>query len=83
MKIVVKLFASLGEYLPPGAERNQTEMDLPDGITPSQLIEQLRVPAHMSHLVMVNGVFVPPSERATQALVEGQEIAMFPPVAGG
>ena len=83
LKVTVKLFASLGQYLPSGAKRNQIEMEFPEGTTPADVVERLNVPRGLAHLVIVNGVFVPPSERASRALVEREVLAIFPPVAGG
>ena len=83
MKVTVKLFASLAEFLPPGATKNRSEVDLPEGITALGVMEHLKVPPDRAHLVMIDGVFVPHSERASRTLADGQEIAMFPPVAGG
>ena len=83
VKLTVKLFASLGEFLPPEARNHQVQMEFPDGTTPVQVLDRLKVPVERAHLVIVDGVFVPPSERSTRALAEGQEIAFFPPVAGG
>ena len=34
-------------------------------------------------LVLVNGVFIPPSERDVYKLKEGDSLAVWPPVAGG
>ena len=35
------------------------------------------------HLVLVNGVFVPPDERAGKCLDNGDVLAVWPPIAGG
>ena len=83
LKVTVKLFASLGQYLPTGAKRNQIDLEFPEGTTPADVVERLNVPRDLAHLVIVNGVFVPPSERSTRALAEREELAIFPPVAGG
>lgn len=83
MKLTVKLFASLSEYLPPGARAHQIEMDFPLGTTPVQVMDRLQMPHHLAHLVVIDGVFVPPAERSTRVLAEREEIAFFPPVAGG
>jgi sulfur carrier protein ThiS len=37
----------------------------------------------MTHLVLVNGAFVPREERATTVLHEGDTLAVWPPIAGG
>jgi len=41
------------------------------------------VPAEHCHLVLVNGVFISPSERGSRRLSEGDHLAIWPPVAGG
>jgi len=33
--------------------------------------------------VLINGVFVPPDERATSVLRDGDVLAVWPPIAGG
>ena len=35
------------------------------------------------HLVLVNGVYIYPEKRATHTLVEGDVLAIWPPIAGG
>lgn len=83
MKIVLKLFASLGPYLPVGSKANMTEVDVEEGSTPEDVLSQFDVPAEKVHLVMVNGVYVYPSERNSLALTSGDALAVWPPVAGG
>jgi Sulfur transfer protein involved in thiamine biosynthesis len=83
MQITVKLFALLSAYLPPGASRHEAQMDVRDGATPAEVIGRLNLPAGLTHLVLVNGVYVPPNERGTRRLSEGDALAMWPPVAGG
>jgi sulfur carrier protein ThiS len=41
------------------------------------------VPPKLCHLVLVNGVYVPPAERATRVLHDDDELAIWPPIAGG
>jgi sulfur carrier protein ThiS len=88
MEITLKLFASLSEYLPNEfngrtRERNELPLDVPDGTTVQSVIDQFRLPPRMAHLVVVNGVFIPASARATHALLPGDALAVWPPVAGG
>ena len=83
MKITLKLFATLSPYLPAGAVRNQVDFEVPEGTTPAAVIESLNVPPRLAHLVMIDGVFVPPEERAHRQLKARQHLAIFPPVAGG
>ena len=84
MKITFKLFATLTDYLPPDARRaNQVELELPDGCTVQQAFAPFALPDKLVHLVLVNGVFVPPDERAGKCLDNGDVLAVWPPIAGG
>jgi sulfur carrier protein ThiS len=84
MKITFKLYASLTEYLPPAARTsNRVELDVPPDATIAQIIEPYGMPIKLVHLVLVNGVFVPPEQRATRTFVEGDVLAIWPPIAGG
>lgn len=84
MKITFKLFASLTDYLPSQARGdNQLPLDVAPGATILQVIEPYGLPHKMVHLVLVNGVYIPPELRATRALVEGDVLAIWPPIAGG
>jgi len=49
----------------------------------AQIVETFKLPAAMVHLVLINGRYVEPSARATQALVQGDVLAIWPPIAGG
>lgn len=83
MRVQVKLYAALSAYLPAAAQDNVFEMDLADGATPADVITALGLPGEMCHLVLLNGVYVAPAERATTELNAGDALAMWPPVAGG
>lgn len=83
MKLKVKLYATLGTYLPEDAERNVADMDVPQDTSVATLIEQLHLPPELAHMVLVNGTYIPPGERATTTLSAGDEFAVWPPIAGG
>jgi len=83
MKITLKLYAMLDRYLPEGGERHQTSLDMPDGATAQDLIEQFNLPPKLTHLVLLNGVYLAPKERGETQLNEGDAIAIWPPIAGG
>lgn len=82
-KVTVKLYASLADYLPAGAKDNAIRITMPEPGTIGAAIKSLRVPEGRCHLVLLNGIFVPPSNRPTAALSDGDTIAIWPPVAGG
>lgn len=83
MQINFKLFASLTDYLPPDRKGNVVSLQVAEGTTVQQMIREYRIPEMSAHLVLVNGVYVPPAARAGRALVEGDELAIWPPIAGG
>ena len=81
--VTVKLFASLAEHLPADAEDNSVQINLADSATVSSALAELRVPEELCHLVLLNGIFVSPSQRNTTAIAEGDVISVWPPVSGG
>lgn len=84
MKITFKLFASLTDYLPPQARyTNVVELDVAPESSILQIIEPFGLPEKMVHLVLINGKYVEPEKRMTQTLVEGDVLAIWPPIAGG
>jgi molybdopterin synthase sulfur carrier subunit len=83
MKVTLKLYALLSDYLPDSAVGNEVELDLAADLTPHQLIDQYRVPRELAHLVLCNGVYVAPADRDKPVIREGDTIAVWPPVAGG
>jgi len=82
MSITFKLYASLMDYLPREARGHAVTLEVPEGTSPIQVLEQHGVPLAEVHLVLVNGVFVPPSQRQ-QPLQAGDVLAVWPAVAGG
>jgi sulfur carrier protein ThiS len=84
VKIVFKLFASLQDYLPIEAKaKNALAVDLPDGTTVQQVIERFGLPQKSCHLVLIDGNFIPPAQRAARPLMDGETLAIWPPIAGG
>ncbi len=64
-------------------EGNALALDVADDVTVQHVIDEFKVPPPMAHIVLVNGVFVPPRARATHALRAGDTLAIWPPIAGG
>ena len=85
MKITFKLFASLTDYLPANRERgsNLVDSEVPEGASIGEVVASFQLPQKMVHLALVNGIYVPPAERATRRLSEGDVLAIWPPIAGG
>ena len=84
LRITFKLFATLQDYLPAEARKtNALSLDLEPGTTVAQLVERFALPLKLVHLVLIDGTFVPPADRAGRVLKDGETLAIWPPVAGG
>ena len=79
MEVRLSLYASLKNYLPDQESCNPIMIEVEDGFTIGDLLDQLRVPAEVPKLLFVNGVHAERSAR----LKNGDEVGVFPPVAGG
>jgi sulfur carrier protein ThiS len=83
MKITLKLYASLKQYLPTGTPKNEAEIDIAEGASVQAVLDSIGMPQGIYKLVLVNGVFIVPEERETRLFIEGDVFAIWPPVAGG
>jgi molybdopterin converting factor small subunit len=80
MTIRVKLMASLRSKLPPGSQLGTAQLDIEEGASVAAVLDRLGIAGGHVHLVMVNGEMEPDRQRR---LTEGDELVVFPPVAGG
>ena len=79
MNVDIALFAYLADYQPDGlGGRAPRQFDLDGGTTIAGVIESLGLPDE-PRVVFVNGKHA----EETAALVHGDRLAIFPPVAGG
>lgn len=83
MNITFKLFATLTDLLPANRQYNAVALNIAPETTINDLVVRYQVPPKLVHLVLINGVYVAPSERAIRTMVEGDVLAIWPPVAGG
>ena len=83
MKITLKLFATLRDYLPADAVENGVEVHVADDATPNELIDEYKIPRQLAHLVLLNGIYIEPHKRDVSLFKEGDTLAIWPPVAGG
>jgi molybdopterin converting factor small subunit len=79
MNVRVKLFATLRKYMPAAAGGDTLTLELPDGAAVSDAIAALGIPADRARMIVSNNVQLAP----TALLQDGQEINLFPPMAGG
>jgi sulfur carrier protein ThiS len=83
MVVTLKLFASLADYLPPGSRDNRVDLEVDEATSVAQVIARQQLPERLVHLVLVNGVYVAPAERGQRRLRAGDQLAVWPPIAGG
>jgi sulfur carrier protein ThiS len=84
MKVTLKLYASLGDYLPdPARSTRALDLDLPADATVGDVIEQFNLPRKLCHLVLINGSYVQPDDRPQRTFRDGDVLAIWPPIAGG
>ena len=84
MQITFKLYATLTDYLPVDKRRsNQVTLEVKPQATVAEVIAPFDLPPKQVHLVLINGHFVPPAERTSRTLNEGDVLAVWPPIAGG
>lgn len=79
MKIEVALFATLSKYLPPGAQNRRAVIEVKDGATVREILNQLGIPPDLPNILLVNGRQAPENT----ALKDGETLSVFPPLAGG
>jgi sulfur carrier protein ThiS len=84
VKITLKLFASLSVHLPAEARSShRIELDVEAGATVADVIQLQGIPPGQCAIVLVDGVWVPLAGRTGRTLLEGEVLAIWPPVAGG
>lgn len=80
MRIQLKLYASLGKYMPEtGAEKASEGADVREGTTIRGLLEDMEVPMDAVKIIFLNGVHA----NGDEVLKEGDRVGVFPLVAGG
>lgn len=79
LHVRVRVFATLSRYVPDLRPGTFLEMDLPQGATILDLIQRLRLPVEEVKVAFVNGR----SRPFDWPLQEGDEVGLFPAIAGG
>ena len=82
MKIALRLYATLRDYLPAGHDTGVT-LDLPEGATIPEALAVLGVPLSLAHIIMIGGRHVLRPDVASRQLKDGDELAVFPAIGGG
>lgn len=79
MQITVRLHGTLRKYLPAGSGANAILVDVTDGATVADVVSQLGIPPGHAKMIVSDNVQLD----ASSELHHGQELNLFPPLAGG
>lgn len=79
MRVTVNLHASLMKFVPPGSTGRTAVLEMPDGATVADVISRLGIPAGHTKMIVSGDEHL----ELTTALRDGQEVNLFPPLAGG
>lgn len=79
MKVEIKLFGYMKEYVPGGEDYSSCQVMLQEGARVDQLLEKLGIPIDIPKIVLIDGVTVKPNH----PLKEGDSVNIFPPLTGG
>jgi molybdopterin converting factor small subunit len=74
MHVTVKLFATLRKD-----RFDEKDFELPDEVTPGEIIDMIAVPPTEVTLIFINGRHGTPETK----LADGDTLALFPPIGGG
>lgn len=83
MNITLKLYATLADYLPPQARKNAVAVSVGEAEPITDILTRYQLPSRLTHLVLVNGHYIAPEDRGQRCLQAGDELAVWPPIAGG
>ncbi len=79
MKIEVNLYATLSQYIPGGNKGPTHVVEVREGATVSELLQQLGVPEKSVKLIFLDGKH----SDLDAVLKEENRLGVFPPVGGG
>jgi molybdopterin converting factor small subunit len=79
MKVEVICYGAMRDYLPSDARDNPAVLDLGDGASIGELLDELGAPRRLAAYVLVN------EEKADlgRVLLEGDAVTLMPPFTGG
>jgi molybdopterin converting factor small subunit len=77
--VQVRLYATLRRYRPELGHGEALRVEMPDGSRVANLLEKLGIPRDETKQVFVDGLHKP----MDFVLRDGQQVGVFPPIAGG
>lgn len=79
MRVEVRLFATLAEFLPSDGREGAAVLEVPDGSTVTEITRRLGIPPDLARVVLVNG-----RDASSEAPLTARDVVtIFPPLAGG
>lgn len=79
MKIELRLYASLAAFMPEQTRGHALTIEVSDGTSIQDLLQQLKVPKKQIKVIFLNGIHA----NGGDILKEGDRVGIFPAVAGG
>lgn len=79
MRVTAKLHGVLRKYLPAESRDNAAALDMADGATVADVVARLGIPPDHAKMLVSGDEHLD----ATSVLHDGQELNIFPPLAGG
>ena len=83
MKVSVKLFGALREYLPAGSSFNSCQLTIAANTMLGDVLSQLPIPEQKTYLVIINDEKINRENYASTQINENDEIVLLPPIKGG
>ncbi len=82
MRITLKLFSGLMEYLPNSSDDNSVEIDQIAPISALEIMQKFNIPENEVRTMMLNGRFLP-EDRHSDSLQDGDVLTVWPAIQGG
>jgi sulfur carrier protein ThiS len=79
MKVKVKLYGTLGEYVPGYELSNGIEVEIPDGGKVKDILSVLHMPESQGVVVVIGGIIL----TTDYALHDGTLVSLLQPLSGG
>jgi len=79
MRVTVRLHGTLRKYLPAGSADNMIVVEVAEGATVADVVTRLGIPSNHAKIMVSGHEHLEPMS----VLQDGQEVNLFPPLAGG
>jgi molybdopterin converting factor small subunit len=83
MKVTIKLFGALRQYLPAGSSFNSCQVTTTANSMLEEVLAMIPIPEHKAYLVIVNEKKINREDYSSTPVRESDEIVLLPPIKGG